>query len=65
MESIFFSFVRLYKFFGLFQLADKKRQETKQTYCVDKHKINTTEINEDCITTKRPAANTRLSTLAG
>ena len=65
MESIFFSFVRLDKFFGLFQLADKKRQETKQTYCIDKQKINTTKINEDCITTERPAANTRLCTPAG
>ena len=61
MESIFFSFVRLDNFIGLSWLAVKKRQETKQTYCVDKQKINTTEINEDCITTERPAANTRLS----
>ena len=42
-------------------MADKKIQETKQTYCVDKQKINTTEINDDCIMTERPAANTRLS----
>ena len=61
MESIFFTFVRLDKFFVLFQLADKKRQETKQTYCIDKQKINTTEINDDCMTTKRPAGNTSLS----
>ena len=61
----YFSFVRLDKFIWLFQLADMKRQETKQTYFVDKQKINTTEINDDCITTKRPAGNTRLSTLAG
>ena len=60
-----FSFVRLDKFIELFRLADKKRQETKQTYCIDKQKINTTEINEDSITTKRPAANTRLCTPAG
>jgi len=61
----YYSFARLDKIIWLFRLADKKKQETKQTYCVDKQKINTTEINEDCITTKRPAANTRLSTLAG
>ena len=65
MESIFFSFVRLDKFFGLFQLADKKRQETKQTYCADKQKINSTGINDGSITTERPAANTRLCALAG
>ena len=57
-ELIIFSFVRLDKFFVLFQLADKKRQETKQTYCTDRQKINMTEINEDSISTKRPAANT-------
>jgi hypothetical protein len=57
--------VRLDKFIGVFRLADKKRQETKQTYFVDKQKINTTEINEDCITNERPAANTRLCALAG
>ena len=61
MESLDFSFVRLDKFIGLSRLADKKRQETKQTYYVDKQKINTTKINDDCITTERPAANTRLS----
>ena len=61
MESIFFSFVRLDNFIGLSWLAVKKRQETKQTYCIDKQKINTTKINDDCITTERPAANTRLS----
>ena len=60
-----FRFVRLDKFIGFSRLADKKRQETKQTYCVDKQKINMTEINEDCITTERPAANTRLCPLAG
>ena len=56
-----FSFVRLDKFIELFRLADKKRQETKQTYYVDKQKINSTGINDDSITTERPAANTRLS----
>ena len=61
MDSLDFGFVRLDNFMWLFWLVDKKRQETKQTYCVDKQKINTTEINEDCITTERPAANTRLS----
>ena len=62
MENLDFDFVGLDKFFRLFQLADKKRkQEIKQTYCIDKQKINTTEINDDCITTERPAANTRLS----
>ena len=61
MESLNFSFVRLDKFIWLFRLADKKRQETKQTYCIYKQKINTTKINDDCITTERPAANTRLS----
>jgi len=65
VESLDFGFVHLDNFIGLSRLADKKRQETKKTYCVDKQKINLTEINEDCITTKRPAANTRLSTLAG
>jgi len=53
--------VRLDKFIGLSRLADKKRQETEQTYCVDKQNINMTEINDDIITTKRPAGNTRLS----
>ena len=61
MESLDFDFVHLDNFIGLSRLADKKRQETKQTYCIDKQKINTTEINDDCITTERPAANTRLS----
>ena len=65
MESLDFDFVHLDNFIGLSRLADKKRQETKQTYCIDKQKINTTEINEDSITTKRPAANTRLCTPAG
>ena len=60
-----FSFVRLDKFIELFRLADKKRQESKQTYCIDKQKINTTKINENCITTKRPAGNTRLCALGG
>ena len=61
MENLDFGFVRLDNFMWLFWLVDKKRQETKQTYYVDKQKINTTEINEDCITTKRPAANTKAS----
>ena len=61
MESLNFSFVRLDNFIWLFRLADKKRQETKQTYYADKQKINSTGINDDCITTERPAANTRLS----
>ena len=62
MESLFFfSFARLDKFIGLFRLVDKKRQETKKTYCFDEQKINSTGINDDCITTERPAANTRLS----
>jgi len=61
VESLVFSFVHLDKFIWLFRLADKKRQETKQTYCIDKQKIKTTKINDDCITTKRPAGNTRLS----
>ena len=61
MESLDFGFVHLDKFIGLFRLADKKRQETKQTYYVDKQKSNSTGINDDCITTERPAANTRLS----
>jgi len=58
VESLDFGFVHLDNL-GLSQLADKKRQETKQTYCVDKQKINTTEINDDCIMTERPAANTQ------
>ena len=53
--------MRLDKFIGVFRLVDKKRQETKKTYCIDKLKIKTTEKNDDCITTERPAANTRLS----
>ena len=61
MESLDFGFVHLDNFIGLFWLADKKSQETKQTYCIDKQKINTTGINDDYITTERPAANTRLS----
>lgn len=61
MENLDFGFVHLDNFIGLSRLADKKRQETKQTYSIDKQKINTTKINDDCITTKRPAANTRLS----
>ena len=61
MESLYFDFVHVDKFIGLLRLVDKKRQETKQTYSIDKQKINTTKINDDCITTKRPAANTRLS----
>ena len=61
MESLDFGFVHLDKFIGLFRLVDKKRQETKQTYSIDKQKINSTGINDDCITTERPAANTRLS----
>ena len=65
MESFNFGFVRLDKFIGLLWLADKKRQETEQTYCADKQKINATNINDDCITTERPAANTRLCTPAG
>ncbi|OJX83374.1 MAG: hypothetical protein BGP01_13440 [Paludibacter sp. 47-17] len=40
MESLYFGFVHLDKFIGLFRLTDKKRQETKQTYYVDKQKIN-------------------------
>jgi len=47
--------VRLENFIELIRLADKKRQETKQTYCIDKNKIN-----DDIITTERPAGNTRL-----
>ena len=61
MENLDFGFVHLDKFIGLFRLADKKRQETKQTYYVDKQKSNSTGINDDCITNERPAANTRLS----
>ena len=61
MESLAFGFMHLDKFIELFRLVDKKRQETKQTYSIDKQKINTTKINDDCITTERPAANTRLS----
>ena len=53
--------MHLDNFIGLFRLADKKKQETLQTYCTDKQKINSTEIYDDCITTKRPAGNTRLS----
>jgi len=53
--------VRLDKFIVLFWLADNKRQETKAAYCIDKQKIYTTKIIDDCITTERPAANTRLS----
>jgi len=49
---LFFCFVHLVNFIGLSRLADKKRQETEQTYCVDKQKINMTEINDDIITTK-------------
>ena len=64
MESLDFDFVHLDNFIGLSRLADKKRQETKQTYCIDKQKIKTTKIIGDCITTERPAANTRLSTIA-
>ena len=60
-----FRFVRLDKFIELFRRADKKRQETKQTYCIDKQNINTTKINDDCITTERPAGNTRLWSQAG
>ena len=37
-----FCFVRLDNFIELFRKADKKRQETKYTYCIDKQKINTT-----------------------
>ena len=66
MESLDFDFLHLDNFIGLSRLADKKRQETKKkTYFVDKQKINTTEINDDCITTERPAANTRLCSQAG
>ncbi|MBP8894343.1 MAG: hypothetical protein KBH09_18490 [Saprospiraceae bacterium] len=65
MESLDFDFLHLDNFIGLSRLADKKRQETKQTYCADKQKINSTGINDDCITTERPAANTRLCTPAG
>jgi hypothetical protein len=65
VESLDFDFLHLDNFIGLSRLADKKRQETKQTYYVDKSKINTTGINDDCTTTKRPAANTRLCTPAG
>ena len=65
MESLDFGFVHLDNFIWLSRLADKKRQETKQTYRIDKQKINTTAINDDCITTERPAANTRLCTPAG
>ena len=61
MESLDFDFLHLDNFIGLSRLADKKRQETKQTYCADKQKINTTKINENCITTKRPAGNTYAS----
>jgi hypothetical protein len=61
VESLDFGFVHLDKFIGLSRLSEKNRQETKQTYRIDKQKINTTEINDDCITTERPAANTRLS----
>jgi len=65
VESLDFGFVHLDNFIGLSRLADKKRQEIKQTYYVDKQKINSTGINDDFITTERPAANTRLSSLAG
>ena len=58
MESLNFCFVRLDKFIWQFRLDDKKR---KQSYRIDKQKINTTGINDDCKTTERPAANTRLS----
>ena len=61
----YFGFEYLDNFIGLFRLADKKIQETKLTYCIDKQKINITMINVDNITTKRPAGNTRLCSLAG
>jgi hypothetical protein len=61
VESLDFGFVHLDNFIGLFRLADKKSQETKQIYYVNKQKINSTGINDDSITTERPAANTRLS----
>ena len=65
MESLDFDFLHLDNFIGLSRLADKKRQETKKTYFIDKQKINSTKTNDDCITTERPAANTRLCTPAG
>ena len=64
MESLDFGFVHLDNFIGLSWLVVKIRQETKQTYYVGKQKINSTGINDDCITTERPAANTRLCALA-
>ena len=50
--------MRLDKNIGLFRLIDKKR---KQIYHFDKQKHKANKINDDCITTERPAANTRLS----
>ena len=57
-EFIIFGFVRLDNKIELFRLADKKR---KHIYYINKQKFKTTKINDGCITTERPAANTRLS----
>ena len=46
--------MRLDKNIGLFRLIDKKR---KQIYHFDKQKHKANKINDDCITTERPAAN--------
>jgi len=51
----------VFEFKLVYSAISASRKETKQAYCIDKQKINTTGINDDCITTERPAANTRLS----
>jgi hypothetical protein len=47
----------VFEFKLVYSAISASRKETKQAYCIDKQKINTTGINDDCITTERPAAN--------
>jgi hypothetical protein len=61
----YFSVVHLDNNLAHICLADKKTQEKKTDFSIDRQQYNTEQINDDCITTERPAANTRLCTPAG
>ena len=50
-------------YFGWLTRKENKKQKTDLR--IEKQRFKTTQINDDSITTKRPAANTRLCSLAG
>jgi hypothetical protein len=55
----YFSFVRL-DISGYFGWLTRKNKTKEATYYIDEQEYKTTNINDGCITTERPAANTRL-----